>query len=339
MRKILNYTIPPIKCYMHHAIPLGVFWDENDQNIMNWFCMNYNYILAGTKREDNFFTFLVDYNSVPFLQRREIYGDELEKYLIDHSFSDFVKMMIDNGNFVEVMVDLFYMPGGLKHAMHEILILGYDDEKNIFIIRDYIQRKFQEIEVPQSQVVPYENCEYYGDNIVMKLYRKRINVFPFDKKGFLLQLSDYYNNVNPFGRAGFAIGEYFQTWERMFGMKVYDKMRASIEESASIDYRALRVVHEHFEGMRVKLDYIKNQGYLNLDCLDKMIANYTNASSKAGTMVLAALKHELSTGEKRSNLKQRVLLLLKELIDEEKIYLKEFLQEAYSHENESSQES
>ena len=137
MRKILNYTIPPIKCFMHQAIPLGVFWDENDQNVMNWFCLNYNYILAGTRPQDYFFTFLVNFSSIPFLQKREIYGDELENYLSKHSFPALVKGMIDNGNFVEVIADMFYMNRadfGHRHMMHEMLILGYDDEKDTFIM-------------------------------------------------------------------------------------------------------------------------------------------------------------------------------------------------------------
>ena len=340
MRKVLNYKIPPIKCFMHHALPLGAFWDEDDPEIMNWFCMNYNYIFAGTGSQNNFISFFANFSSIPFLQKREIYGDELENYLADHSFPAFVQMMIDNGNLVEVIADMSYMPRvdfKQKHMMHEMLILGYDDEKDTFIIQDYFEYTFRQIEVPQAQIVPYENCAYYGDNVVMMLYRKKTNVFPFDKRGFLLQLSDYYNSVNPFGRVGFVHGTYFEPWERVFGMEVYDRMKEYIESSGFLDFRALRVVQEHFNAMKMKLNYLKSKGYLKLDCLDKTIDWYSDASSKAATMVLVAAKHALLADEKKEKIKekvkQRIFSQLKELVDGEKICLKEFLREAYSQEN------
>ena len=342
MRKILNYTIPPIKCFMHHVLPLGVFWDENDPEIMNWFCMNYNYIFAGTGSQNDFFSFFANFSGIPFLQRREIYGDELENYLAGHSFPELVKMMIDNGNLVQVIVDMSYMQNidfEKKYTMHEILILGYDDEKDTFIIQGYFKNSlqqvdsFQQMEVPQSQIVPYENCAYYGDNVVMILYRKKTNVFPFDKRGFLLQLSDYYNSVNPFGRVGFVHGTYFEPWERVFGMEVYDRIKEYTESSGVVDYRAMRMVQEHFNTMKMKLSYLKSKGYLKLDCLDKTIACYTEASMKAEMMVITAVKYIMAPKEKKEKTKQSVLSQLKKLIDGEKIYLKEFLQEAYSHEN------
>ena len=342
MRKILSYTIPPIKCFMHHVLPLGVFWDENDPEIMNWFCMNYNYIMTKIESQVELFTFFANFNSIPFLQKRDIYGDELENYLADHSFPSLVKMMIDNGNLIEVIVDMSYMQNvdfEEKYTMHEILILGYDDEKDTFIIQGYFKNSlqqidsFQQMEVPQSQVVPYENCAYYGDNVVMMLYRKKTNIFPFDKKGFLLQLSDYYNSVNPYGRVGFVNGTYFEPWERVFGMEAYDRMKEYIENTGQVDYREMRVVQEHFNAMKMKLNYLKSKGYLKLNCLDKMIACYTEASMKAEMMVLTAVKYMMGPKEKKEKLKQSVLSQFQKLIDGEKVYLKEFLQEAYSQEN------
>ena len=282
MRKILNYTVPPIKCFLHHAFPLGVFWNENDENIMNWFCLNYNYILAGTRPRDYFCTFLLNFSSIPFLQKREIYGDELERYLTKHKFSTLVKEEIDNGNLVEVLADMFYLKENLSfgndHYMHEVLILGYDDEKDTYIIRDYFNRIFREVEIPQSNVIPFENCSYYGDNVVIKLYRKRTNIFPFDIRAFILQVSDYYNSVNPYYRISCVHGTYFEPWEKVFGMEAYDKVIEFVKESRTIDYRLIRMIQEHFESMRIKLNYLKAKEYLNIECMDRTTAYYTEAA-------------------------------------------------------------
>ena len=337
MRKILDYTIPPIKCFLHQAFPLGIFWDENDQNIMNWFCLNYNYILGGTRPNDYFYTFLMNFSSIPFLQKREIYGDELELYLTTHSFSTFVKEEINNGNLVEVLADIFYLKGtgayNKEHFMHEILILGYDDEKDTFIIRDYYRRVFREIEVSQSQIVPFENCSYYGDNVVIKLYRKKDNYFPFDSKSFVLQLKDYYDSINPFYRISCVHGTYFEPWEKAFGMEVYDRIIDYLEAFDSIDYRPLRMIQEHFNGMQIKLNYIKKQHYMDLNCLDETINYYTESANKAEKMVRLALKQTIVSNDKKEQIKQRIISQLKELIDSERIYLKVFLDEADNRTN------
>lgn len=62
MRVKLNYVEPPIKCFLHHAFFLGAFWDENDTEIMKWFCVNYNYMFASKKLEDCCYSYLVNYN-------------------------------------------------------------------------------------------------------------------------------------------------------------------------------------------------------------------------------------------------------------------------------------
>ena len=92
-----------------------------------------------------------------------------------------VKLFIDNGNFVEVISDLFYLPVSeayqLEHYMHEILIVGYDDEKETCIIRDYVNHSFMEIEIEQSKIVPFENRTYYADAVLTELYRNRAGMF------------------------------------------------------------------------------------------------------------------------------------------------------------------
>ena len=334
MRKILNYAVPPIKCYLHHAFPLGVFWNENDLNIMNWFCLNYNYVIAGTGPLDYVYTFLINQSSVPFIQRREIYGDELEKYLVKHSFSTLVNEAIDNGNLVEVMADMFYMPQSRvykeQHLMHEILILGYDDEKETYIIRDYVNHVFEEFEVLQSQVVPFENCSYYGDDIVMKLYRKRNNYFPFDIRSFLIQINDYYESINPFYRFSCVHGTYFEPWEKIFGMEVFNKIIGDFKKVELIDYRPIRLIQEHFDSMKVKLRYIQKENYLNSTCLVSLISYYENAAVKAEMIVRLAVKQTMVSYDKRKEIKQRILIQLEELVNSERNILKSFLENVYS---------
>ena len=330
MRVKLNYVEPPVKCYLHHAFPLGVFWDENDRDVMNWFCLNYNYMLGSKTLDDFCYTYLVNFNSIPFLQKREVYGDELEKYIVTHSFAQLVKELIDNGNFVELFADLFYLPVNeayqTKHYMHEILILGYDDEKQTFMIQEYVNHVFREIEVEQSKVVPFENCSYYGDDVVMKLYRKRKSVFPFDKKAFLLQIKDFYESVNPYYRLGGVYGNYFNPWDKAFGMEAYGRMVIYLQSLNDIDYRILKLIQEHFDGMRRKLDFIRKEGYIELAEIGHMIEFYAEAAIRAKKIVILGVKQSMVPEEKGIKIKERVMKQLEELIEDEKQILKTFLE-------------
>ena len=337
MRKVLDYTIPPIKCYLHHAFPLGVFWNKNNQNIMNWFCLNYNYIFGKLGPKNLFYSFFMNYNSIPFLQKRDIYGDELENYLSSNSFYTFVRQSINNGNIVEVMADMYYLEENYcfkkEHCMHETLILGYDDVKNTFIIRGYFKKIFKEMEVPQSQIIPFQNCAYYGDNVAIKLYRKKEDTFLFDSKSFLLQLNDYYNSINPSYRVSFINGTYYEPWQKSFGMEVYNLLIEYINTANPLDYKPLRVVQEHFESMKIKLEYIKKQKYIIVDCLDEIISYYAESSAKADIIVRLALKQTLVSFPKNEELKHQIIEQLKELISSEQNKLKQFLEEANSKTN------
>ena len=114
---------------------------------------------------------------------------------------------------------------------------------------------------------------------------------------------------------------------------VYGRIKEYIEGSGDVDYRPMRMVQEHFNTMKMKLNYLKSKGYLKLECLDKTIACYTEASLKAEMLVMTAVKYTVVSKDKKEKVKQSVLSQLEKLVDAEKIYLKEFLGEAYSHEN------
>lgn len=316
---------------MHHAFPLGVFWDENNPEIMKWFCVNYNYMFGSQKLDDCCYSYLVSYKNIPFLQKREIFGDELQKYLTKDTIAHMVKLFIDNGNFVEVISDLFYLPVSeayqLEHYMHEILIVGYDDEKETYIIRDYVNHSFMEIEIEQSKIVPFENGSYYGDDVVIKLYRKREGIFNLSIKAFMLQIRDFYESINPYYRIGNIYGNYFNTWDKAFGFEAYKTMLAYLQSEESIDYRIVRLIQEHFNGMKIKFSFLQKEEYQEIKYLDEMVQFYTRSAINAEEIVLLGVKQTLIQDEdKMRDVKEKVLDELKELIIQEKKVIEKFLE-------------
>ncbi len=330
MRVKLDYTVPPVRCFLHHALALGVFWDENDKEIMKWYCVNYNYLMAGHTLEDQFYSFMVNYNNVPFLQKSNMCGDELEGLLSEFSFPQIIKFLIDRGNLVEVIADEFYLSMSAayqkEHFMHEILILGYDDEKKSFLVRQYINHVFQEEEVGWEEVIPFENGVYYGDGVAMKVYKKKNNNFFFYPEMFLIQIKDFYESVNPYQRVGGLYGNDFDTWNKDFGFQAYERIGELLESQEWIDYRVLRMVFEHFDGMRRKLEFIKQEGYEGIVIEEDLIEFYRRSAQSAFSLVNVGVKQNLAREDLRVRTKIRVVEKFRELILEERSWMADFLE-------------
>ena len=329
MRVKLNYIVPPVRCFLHHALALGVFWDENDKEIMKWYCVNYNYLMAGHTLEDQFYSFMVNYNSIPFLQKSNICGNELDGLLSRFSFPEIIKFLIDRGNLVEVIADEFYFSMSAayqkKHFMHEVLILGYDDNKKSFLIRQYINHTFQEKEVSWEEVIPFENGIYYGDDVAMKIYKKKKNNFYFCPEMFMIQIKDFYESANPYQRVGGFYGNDFDTWNKDFGFQAYERIGELFESQEWIDYRVLRMVFEHFDGMKRKLEFIKQEDYEGILIREELIEFYQKSALVMFSLVNMGVKQNLLGEDLRENTKKRIVAKFRELILEERNWMTDFL--------------
>ncbi|MFR2755409.1 MAG: hypothetical protein ACLTC0_07440 [Eisenbergiella massiliensis] len=332
MKRKLDYNVPPIRCFLHHAFPFGVFWDENDIEVMKWFCANFNYLFCSKNPADYCFSYLIDYHNVPFLIKRSIYGDELVDILKNYSFYSFIQKMIDTGNFIEVIIDEFYLSESIlykrEHFMHEFLIVGYDKERETIIGRQYFNETYKEVEVPYTDIIPYENGPYYGDNVVIKLYKKKIDTFTLTPELFWNQIQDYYYSINPYNKIGNFYGNIFLIWDKEFGINSFNIMLSEIEKQDYIDTRFFRLVYEHYAGMSIKLNFIYKQKLLGFKIEDKLLQFYSNLEIKAQNALLLSAKHNLLTDlERKNKVRKKVINIVKYLIEEEEKYLRVLLLE------------
>lgn len=333
MRKVLSYTLPPIRCFLHHAYPLGVFWDEEDKEVMKWFCANYNYLFSCSDPEDYIFSFLVDYHNVPFLQKRSIFGDELIKILNKYTFFDVVKEFIDSNLFVEIISDEFFSKDSesykKEHNMHEVMILGYDDAKKTFIVRKYIRDGFKELEVPNCEVVPFENGPYYGDNIALKLYSRKYDMFELTPEMFWLQIKDYYESINPYDKIGNFYGNIFLIWKnKVFGLKAIEIMYDIIKNQENLDIRFFRMIYEHYYCMKKKFLFIREENYPGYNISDDILKFYFKMEETTLLNFRLSVKHNITMNKlTKLKLRNKILNCLQKNIDEERKCLKGLLKD------------
>ena len=97
------YTKPDIISYAHHAFPLGIILTQDTAE--NW--MLSNYITMYAKEGMNAFNFLVNYESNPFLNIRNIYAYEMKYILHMIGLKKWTIYELKHGVAVELFVDFY----------------------------------------------------------------------------------------------------------------------------------------------------------------------------------------------------------------------------------------
>ena len=328
MKKELCYNIPPIKCYLHHAYQLGIIWDKDDDEVMKWFCANYNYIFSRRDLNHFFMNYIVDYNNCPFLFRREILGNEIWHFIQMSSLNEIIVNLISVDVYVQLMLDEYYLACSSsykkRHSMHEVLITGYDRENEIFSVWLYAGGVYALKQIKWEEIVLYENGPYYGNSVAMILYSKQKQEFNLTPDMFWKQITLYYQGVNPYSLIGNLYGNRHEFKDETFGIRANENLLNAVLlmlENKYIDCRFLRCLYEHFLGMKIKLEFICNQGYAEYHILDKYITYYNRAEKKANALLLKGVKYNMSDNIKKEQSGEMFLQELSLLIGEEKEYL------------------
>lgn len=311
MRYKLPYNYPPIKCYLHHAYPLGIIWDENNPQIMEWFCANYNYIFSRDIHGDYFMNFFMDYTNVPFLYTQPVMKNDLLYLLENTSLEKIISDFICAGKYVMAIIDEYYLEGRWAykkhHFMHEILIIGFDEEKRKFIVWAYLNDVYNEYEIDYSNIFIFPGDTFYANNnIVMTLYSAKQGNFELSKETFLGQIKDYLYGNNPYCRFA-GLGDYLRYRNMLFGQKIYEKFIAEIrrvhEEEGYLNYILLRVIQEHFYSMYLKLKFILESKIFIIPDGDELYEFYEEAANKLDIMVMRGVMYNCVKSKNRKLLK------------------------------------
>lgn len=251
----INYVKPEVISYAHHAYPLGLIRTNKESE--EWFVSNYihmYYSLEGLP-----FNFIVEYLNNPFIEIRHIYKKEFENLSSKLGLFEWIKAEIDLGNAFEVIIDYYFLPPSQfykkKHMMHEILIIGYDEQYCFYW--DYVNGEYSENACKWKDIVPYESQELYGKGIAAKIIKCKNSTFVFDLKSVLIDLKNYFNSYNIYPQIAIW-GDYSWYKECVFGISCIVKLMEYLQynEYKFIDYRNINVFYEHKKCMTLRVEFL-----------------------------------------------------------------------------------
>ena len=248
----VNFCIPPIKCYAHHAFPLGVILTNG--NAKDWFFCNYSYIYFGG--DMNQYNCLAQYSKMPFLYQRDIYKEEFDSGMTMEDYHQWIKKQIEKGYAVLLFADRFYLPDSdnyqKEHYPHEILIVGYENE--LCIYWDYAGQMLKECRCTWNNIMVSSDKYYKGKDRIAKLYAAEDGEFQYDEKFIWRQIKDYFNSYNPYDALA-VWGKYHCYKDFIFGRDANKCLANLWQETERIDIRYADAFYEHKKCMRMRLEY------------------------------------------------------------------------------------
>lgn len=204
---------------------------------------------------------------------------DIEEFTGDESrIVEKIMYYINQGKYVYLPVDWFYIPAyecyGRSHAAHDILVLGYDDEKKEFIIADF----FGDFRYEKSRCKYLELIAACRDAYKLPCILKKVlllkpceQVVLFDIKNVKSLFEDYLRSRNSNRRflPVCQYGDFLDDDSFAFGLNVYQVMIESLESAmqrgCGVSIRSYAIMYEHKILLGEVCSYMADKGYLQND--------------------------------------------------------------------------
>ena len=332
MKKVLPITESPFELYHSNAYPLTIIL--NNKDTMEWLYCNYIHLFYIEKQDiDPLWFYCPDYKGrfynsfLPWLDYQVLDKNTIKDLNID--ILSLVKYSIDNEQYVSLFWDEFYIPNGIFmgdiHIRQRALIYGYDDASNH--LYTYSEKSNSRLE---TCLVSYEDFKlsFYSSYIkgfpyvyIMKLDVNR--QYKFDVKSVITQIKDYLSSrdITESQRESFNSHEGVK-----FGFSIYDCIRDylnTVSKRNTFHYhKTLNILSEHKKIMLQRIQYMQNNGYLEISSTHfKDYETVYKTSKVLGSMFQ---KYNISRDEA---IISRIILKVNEISVKEKAILNELVDE------------
>jgi hypothetical protein len=290
LQKMLPVSYPAVTTYTWHSIQLSIV--SSYPICHPWIYSNFIHLGTneGFKGEKTNFDFVkfdyFYYDLNPWLRRttEKISYGNLSRILSisNKTLSEYIKEMLDMNHYVSLYLNDYYLPNTIfyqnGHVIHEVLIYGYDDEKELFYtggIFDTRKYRFStnrycEIEEAFYHVNPLDHVKGYD----LSFYTYRINDrenYPFILSNVIEAIDDYINSRDIMKR--FSMLRIPEIGKNVYGMGVYKVLKQYLQglyddkEGYKPDRRPFQILHDHKKFMVERLLYLKEEGLLGNESL------------------------------------------------------------------------
>lgn len=270
--KVLETIVPPITGLVDEAYPLIVALSH--ERPWQWFYSNYIQIVF--KNDDQ-----MGYN-IRFYKtdHRGIMWDTLNPWInynivnvgllktLGMDIVDFLVRSIDDGYYVSVYLDRYYIPGirnyQKSHMTHEAMVVGYDLENGKIQIMEYMQSYLTRFSVTLDEFrQAYENSDPARCDEIHLLKFDSNRHYEFDLVNISEQLKDYLSARNTSERYRINSNPVCSPFVT-FGTDVYKIIRQLLDyNQLKYDIRVFNSLWEHKKVMAERVKFIADNGFVD----------------------------------------------------------------------------
>ncbi len=265
MRTILPLGEAPIIGYQFHAYRLSMM--ALHPQFLDYFSSNYIQLCWHPNQHMlNFYDLNQRMN--PLLEELHSYKSMMNKYV---STVQFIIDCLKDGYYMVTFVNEYHIPHRScyqkDHHIHDIMIYGYDLQKEVFHVAGYMDNKqygysevsFQRFSNALEDIRPeYSGLFRWSDG--MDLFRIKFEeTYHFSLEMFRQLVEDYLYAHNTSRRFLMSQNEL----NYYYGMDTYDQVAQYIREyQGMLDIRIFHTIYEHKKGMAIKMDYLQKNQWL-----------------------------------------------------------------------------
>ncbi len=287
MKEILNIKYPIITSYTQDANMLAIL--SCYPTTEEWIFNNYVNLWGEEPTFKNGYTMLRFHSweikrACPYLEIKTY-----NKSFFSSDIVEFLISIIDSGKYIDTIYDQFYVPCSERymktHFIHDMLIYGYDRERRIFYIGD-----FMEISKYTFNIVTFECVESaIGNSLDSTIFG--CDVIEYKNTNYSFNTYFLCNSLNNllFSKNVIADNEnvimadveieQIKKGLYTFGIKNYSLLRQTLLKIVNgtvefSDVRPLHVILDHKVMMCERLKYLSKIGLISDD--DRIIEEYTN---------------------------------------------------------------
>lgn len=290
---------PPIKCFHLYAYPFSIMLTEPKGSL--WLCNNFIQVVCSPSIGLTTYK----WNEALFTKNVAFHIEQLDRVFLTKfniNIIEYIKFALEMKRWVYLVdVDEFYIPNRMAyqkvHNQHDLLIHGYDDDSNSFMVIGYDEAMHY-----RKTLAPYNDL-FLADPKKIHLvginetYTSGLNL---DIPKIILQLKQYLNLVEQ-SQVDEGVFE-----DAVFGQEVFRRLAEYVNETVQkkemCDVRHLLMFYEHKFCMLARMEYLQT---VLTESIEDTIASYKEVVRLAETIRLCGIKYNITRDERMNGRMQK----------------------------------
>lgn len=334
-RKTLDYEKPIINTYPHTANIFAIM--KNNPYIVSDLAVEMVGLVYDNELDRLDFSISLEImrymNNYPHMYCHGISRTVVEKKW--KKFSSFVEDMIDDGYYIQLLLDTYYISAysemyHREHFMHNPMIFGYDKSARMVIMADSFEKGIYETRTATYDEINNGFLDSFFNDWLDGVRLCKLKEDPFTYTGYnakymVEQIKNFLTNKNTTAITYEEDKRRRDIPERFsYGLEIYDEITGYFErvreQQTAIDIRILYALYDHFNLFKFIIEQLIQRKQLKDG--NESYSRYIVFASRAKNMYMQAIKYNMTHSDKAL---QNIIDTCKELKVAEQCALEEMV--------------